>query len=58
MALWYKRLEAGTFPFPAPGTSSGVSVTPTELLLLLDGVNPATLKRRRRFEVNDSQNIS
>ncbi|MDR1611366.1 MAG: transposase [Planctomycetota bacterium] len=58
MALWYKRLEAGTFPFPAPGASKGLSVTPSELSLLLRGVNPATLTRRRRFELNDSQNIS
>jgi transposase len=59
MALWYKRLEAGTFPFPLPGASSGVSATAAELSLLLDGVNPGIIvERRRRFVLNVPQNIS
>ena len=53
MALWYKRLEKGSFPFPEPSASrSALVVTPIELSLLLDGIDLATanLRRpRRRF---------
>lgn len=56
MALWCKRLEVGTFPFPAPDASNGISVTPAELSMLLDGVNPTAVTRGRRFVVNISGN--
>jgi hypothetical protein len=49
LVLWYKRLERGTFPFPAPSPSASLSVTPGALSMLLDGVNPATVRRRARF---------
>ena len=50
LVLWYKRLERGTFPFPAPsGVGASLSVTPGALAMLLDGVNPATVRRRARF---------
>jgi transposase len=56
MALWYKRLEAGTFPFPSSSAAS-LSVTPAELSMLLDGVNPSTVTRRKRFSLEKAQNI-
>ena len=38
-ALWNKRLEQGTFEFPKViGEASGISITPTELSLILGGV--------------------
>jgi len=49
LALWHKRLERGTFPFPSPSSSASLSVTPGELAMLLDGVNPAPARRRARF---------
>ena len=58
MALWYKRLEAGTFPFPSPVGSNSLSVTPAELSMLLDGVNPATVAKRRRFAVKNLNKIA
>lgn len=55
-AIWYKRLEEGTFAFPtadgqrmAVGTH-GLTIRPAELAMLLDGIELAQLKRRRRFQ--------
>ena len=46
--IYYKRLEQGTFRFP---TTNGVKVTlrATELLMLLDGVDLASVKRLPRY---------
>ncbi|MGH6873343.1 MAG: IS66 family insertion sequence element accessory protein TnpB [Rhizomicrobium sp.] len=41
-----KRLEAGTFRWPAAGTRS-VELTPTDLTLLLSGIDPAPSRVRR-----------
>lgn len=48
--LWYKRLEKGTFRMPriAPGSSS-VELRPSELAMLLDGIDMRQLKRVPRY---------
>ena len=49
-ALWYKRLEAGTFEVLA--TEEGqpaVQIDTTELAMILSGVSLASLKRRKRY---------
>jgi transposase len=51
--IWYKRLEAGTFAVPAPvhgSASGGVQIRARDLNLLLGGVDPARVTRRKRFE--------
>jgi transposase len=49
-AIWYKRLEAGCFHFPlSPGQSHRVTVTAAELTMLLDGVDLASVRRRKRY---------
>jgi len=49
-ALWHKRLERGTFEFPKViGDATGVSITATELSLILGGV-ALSAKRRPRYE--------
>jgi transposase len=47
----YKRLEKGTFRFPAPGEPEATSVTikATDLIMLLDGVDLQSVKRRPRY---------
>ena len=48
----YKRLEAGTFRFPAgeaAGEAAGVEVRAADLQMLLDGVDLASVKRGRRY---------
>lgn len=47
-ALWMKRLEQGTFRFPA-GPAAALTVTPTELALLLGGVDLDQARRRPRY---------
>jgi transposase len=56
LAIWYKRLEEGTFVFPpadAQRTSvgaHGLLVRPAELAMLLDGIDLAGIKRRKRYQ--------
>lgn len=55
-AIWYKRLESGTFRFPraAEGEVS-VTISPTDLAMLLDGVDLASVKRRRRYRLPEGR---
>jgi len=50
-ALWYKRLEQGTFRMPATreGTTH-VELKASELAMLLDGIDLRSVKRRKRFQ--------
>ena len=47
-ALWYKRLEAGTFRFPAEAADAK-EISPADLSLILEGIDPDAAKRRKRF---------
>jgi transposase len=54
-ALWYKRLEEGTFVLPvadgqrAAAGSAGLVLRPSELAMLLDGVDLTHVKRQKRY---------
>lgn len=50
LAIWYKRLEAGTFelsPLQQAGTS--LEINHVKLSMLLSGIDIASAKRRKRF---------
>ena len=49
-ALWYKRLEQGTFRMPVakPDTAS-IELKASELAMLLEGIDLRSIKRRKRF---------
>ena len=47
-ALWYKRLELGTFQLPSTDQESAV-ISAADLAMLLDGVDLASIRRRRRY---------
>lgn len=49
-AIWYKRLEEGTFRFPriVDGQSS-IEVKASELAMLLEGIDLRSIKRGKRF---------
>jgi transposase len=50
--LWYKRLEKGSFRFPAASTadeSKGVEVKAADLVMILDGVDLGSVRRQRRY---------
>jgi transposase len=48
LALWYKRLEAGTFAWPRSATGK-VALRTADLLMLLDGVAWERVERRKRY---------
>ena len=49
-ALWYKRLEKGTFRFPAVGDgASSVEVDHATLTLILEGIDVRDARRQRRY---------
>ena len=51
LAIWYKRLEEGTFAAPKPsGNGKSVQLSAEELSLLLAGVDLASVRRRKRYE--------
>lgn len=47
-ALWYKRLEAGVFRFPC-GSGAGREVSGAELACILEGLDLAQARRRKRY---------
>ena len=50
LALFYKRLEAGTYQLPVVVEGArGVEIDATQLALLLGGVDLASAKRRKRY---------
>ena len=48
-ALYLRRLERGTFAFPAADAAE-VAVTATELAMILGGIDLGSARRRRRYE--------
>lgn len=54
-AIWYRRLEEGTFIFPVSNSSyprvgpHGLSISAKDLALLLDGIDLASVQRRHRY---------
>jgi transposase len=64
LAIWYKRLEEGTFVFPTPDQqrakvgAHGLIIRPAELAMLLDGIDLADVKRRRRYRRPEPTTLS
>jgi len=56
LAIWYKRLEEGTFVLPSADGKRGqvgehgLLLRPAELAMLLDGVDLNNLKRHKRYQ--------
>src|ERR1700736_1221093 len=49
-AIWYKRLEEGTFRFPAAAADSRrVTIRAADLTLLLAGIELSSVQRRKRY---------
>ena len=48
LALWYKRLEKGTFGFPE-AVDGRVEVTPAEMAAILEGIDLRGARRQSRF---------
>jgi transposase len=54
--ILYKRLEKGTFRFPAvtDALATSVTVNATDLIMLLDGADLQSVKRRPRYVRNSA----
>ena len=61
LAIWYRRLEKGTFVFPESAAAAGLSwsravgvrgleIRATDLAMLLDGIDLASVKRQPRYQ--------
>ena len=50
LAIWYKRLESGTFQLPGKNGDSQ-EIDHTDLSLLLAGIELSSAKRRKRYKV-------
>lgn len=50
LALFYKRLEAGTYQLPIVSDDfEGVEIDATDLAILLNGIDVQSAKRRKRY---------
>ena len=54
LAIWYKRLEQGTFQFPTDGKdrqdlAAGVEISSSDLSLLLGGIDLRSARKRKRY---------
>lgn len=55
-AMFYKRLEEGTFKFPRHNDSaSSIELRSSELAMLLEGIDLASVKRTKRYVPNGGQ---
>lgn len=54
LAIWYKRLEEGTFRFPAAGDEARLEMSAADLQLVLQGIDPAKVKRSKRYQRSTS----
>lgn len=50
LALWYKRLEKGTFRLPMlPAEAVGLELRTADLAMILDGVDLTSVRRQARY---------
>jgi transposase len=50
LAIWYKRLEEGTFRLPAASSgATGLEMEGVDLLALLEGIDLSQARRGRRY---------
>jgi transposase len=61
LALWYKRLEVGTFVFPRCGQQvgqHGLEIRAADFAMVLDGVDLASVQRRKRYRRPEAAAVS
>lgn len=52
LAIWYKRLEQGTFQVPeVDGEQTTVTISSEELTMLLRGIDYQNVRRRKRYSI-------
>ena len=48
-AIYYKRLEKGSYRFPAASVGLAATIRAADLAMLLDGVDLASVRRQQRY---------
>jgi transposase len=50
LAIWYKRLEKGSFQLPViPRNAVSIEMSPTQLTLVLSGIDLGSARQRKRY---------
>lgn len=51
LAIWYKRLETGSFQLPTAAREAvSIEMTPTQLSLILSGIDLRSVRQRKRYQ--------
>ncbi len=50
LAIWYKRLEVGSFEMPANADSNGIELRSEQLAMILSGIDLRSARQRKRFQ--------
>jgi len=50
-AIWYKRIESGTFRIPPPTAEGRIELTAAKLAMLLEGIDFVGTRRRKRYRL-------
>jgi transposase len=50
LAIWYKRLEAGSFEMPRTAEPDGVELQAAQLAMILSGIDMRSARQRKRFQ--------
>lgn len=50
LALFYKRLEEGSFRIPANDGAARLEMTSADLQLMLQGIDPSKVNRSKRYQ--------
>jgi transposase len=51
LAIWYKRLETGSFQMPQVAVGDGIEIQPAQLAMLLSGIDLRSARQRKRFQL-------
>ena len=59
LVIWMKRLERGTFQRPrCPPDAEHIVMDPTDLAILLSGIELTSVKRRQRYSLDDASRVT
>ena len=58
LAIWYRRLEQGTFQMPSiTDDQTAAEINREDLLMLIRGLDYENVHRRKRYKLPDSQTV-
>lgn len=51
-AIYYKRLEKGTFELPESKAQNTLLITSQQLMLIMEGIKLSSIKKHKRYQQN------